>query len=101
MTFSDITGPARTALIIAGVGFFITFDSYSSSTINGVRSCSYTDYAALVFGALAILFGAIAAGRTAGGPDDSRQMNMALSLGAVAIGGYHLLRGFGIIGGPC
>lgn len=101
MTFSDITGPARTAAIMAGLGFFISVTSFSRSNMGGVYSCSFTDYGALFFGALAILFGGIAAARTAGGPSDAKGVNMALSLGALAIGLYHLLRGFGIIGGPC
>ena len=114
MSIGDTTRTVRLALLLAALGFL----PYWSETRNWTTSasfsigggpvtrlaeshCSHTDYAALLFGVLAILVGTIAAARTAGGPWETKTLNMTLSLGAVLIGGLHILRGFGAVGGPC
>lgn len=101
MTFSDITRPTRIAVVVAVLGFFVSVTTLSTSTMGGVYSCSFTDFGALLFGALSIAFGGFAALRATGGPANARAVNMALSVGALAVGGLHVLRGFGTVGGPC
>ena len=102
MQLSDITGPTRIALICAGLGFIVSFESHATSILGGVRGCPYTDYGALVFGGLAVLFGLIAILQELRAQERA-MINLEAAGLAEALGLLHILRGFGfgIVGGPC
>lgn len=85
--------------------FVIHVSSSSSRTVNGVMTeCSYTDYFAFIAAAACVGFGV--AGLTKGrkAPKDRSVhpavlLAFALVLAILAV--VHVLRGIGMIGGPC
>ncbi len=89
--------PLFWALGIGVATFFIQITSFSSSSSNGVlTSCSYTDYFALLAGAILLLFGL---SRVFKSKDDPTAM--LLSVAIIALGAVHVARGLGIIMSPC
>jgi hypothetical protein len=103
MSLSWSTTPAviRFAGVAAILGFVVTIESTSSRTINGrLAECSYTNFGALLLGALALvagLVGVVAARKIV----EQRTVLMAIAAGSALIGVLHILRGLGSIGGPC
>jgi hypothetical protein len=100
MSWSSLTGQSKAAIIFAILGFVLSFTSTNTSSINGVVSCSYMNYGALLFGALAILAGAggLMTARSLG---DTRSLNLAVSGIGLALGVLHIGRGLGMVGGAC
>lgn len=102
MRWTDLSGATKTAVILAIVGFFIKFEWSSTGRVNGVASCTYSDYGALGLGGLTVL--AAVAGlflvRALAAPQ-ARRANLLASGGALLVGAFHLARGLGFIGGPC
>lgn len=101
MRWSSLSGVSKAALIFAILGFVVSFTSLSSSTINGVRTCSYMDYGALLFGALAMLVGSAGLMRVRDLAPDARTLNLVICVAADVVGVIHILRGIGMVGGPC
>lgn len=101
MRWSSLSGVSKAALIFAILGFVVSFTSLSSSTINGVRTCSYMDYGALLFGALAMLAGSAGLMRVRDLAPDARTLNLVICVAADVVGVIHILRGIGMVGGPC
>lgn len=93
-----LPGAFKVGIIASLVGFFVSLSSSSSRTVNGdVVSCSYLDVAAFIFAA-------IAAGCAVGTLMDKRSpMGLRVGLAGVllALGVIHVLRGLGILNGPC
>ncbi len=91
---------SKLAIGLAIAGFIFSFTSSSNVTLNGVSTCSHTDYAKLVFGGLAIMIGGlgeVAALRL----QATRVPNLLASGGASVAGIFLVLVGAGVIGGPC
>lgn len=101
MRWSSLSGASKAALIFAVLGFVISFTSLSTTSINGVSTCSYMDYGALLFGALAMLAGSAGVMGVRGLAPDVRNLNLAICVAADVVGVVHILRGIGMIGGPC
>lgn len=96
----NISASNKVAIVCAILGFVISFHSTSTSSINGVVSCSYTNFSAIIFGGIAVLAGGL--GEFGGMANrENRSLNLAIGGGAALIGIFHLLRGFGVVGGPC
>jgi hypothetical protein len=101
MSWSSLSGASKAALIFAVLGFVISFTTLSTSSINGVRTCSYMDYGALLFGALAMLAGSSGLMRLRDLAPDARSLNLVVCVAADVVGVAHILRGIGMVGGPC
>jgi len=101
MSWSSLSGASKAALIFAILGFVISFTTLSTSSINGVSTCSYMDYGALVFGALAMLAGSSGVMRVRDLAPETRNLNLAICVAADIVGVVHILRGIGMVGGPC
>lgn len=101
MSWSSLSGASKAALIFAILGFVISFTTLSTSSINGVRTCSYMDYGALLFGALAMLSGSSGLMGARNLAAEARNLNIAVCVGADIVGVVHILRGIGMVGGPC
>ncbi|MGH3446581.1 MAG: hypothetical protein ACRDP4_03050 [Nocardioidaceae bacterium] len=92
-------------LVVGVLAFFVTISSHTEERVNGVQtSCSYTDFAALV-GALACIICVPAAWMARGKLSRRRQSALWLmapgSLLLIAFAVVHVLRGLGVVGGPC
>lgn len=101
MSWSTLSTQAKFAGVLAILGFFVTLQSLSTTSRNGViQTCSFFDIGAVLLGAGAVLFGVIG---LAGGNDQSegRGASLAICGIGVAVGVYHVLRGVGVVGGPC
>ena len=101
MRWSSLSGASKAALIFAVLGFVISFTTLSTTMSNGVRTCSYMDYGALLFGALAMLAGSAGLMGVRGLAPDMRNLNLAICVAADVVGVVHILRGIGMVGGPC
>lgn len=100
MNTSDLSMISKVAIGLAIAGFFVSFNTLSTSNINGVTTCDYMDYGKLVLGGLTVMVGGLgefAALRT----PTTRMPNLIASGGASLVGIFHILMGTGIIGGPC
>lgn len=100
MSWSQLTSQTKVAVILAALGFVLSFTSTSMSNINGLITCSHSDLGALVLGVLACLAGGVglAAARTL---QEAQQINIILCVLAVGVGALHIMRGLGMVGGPC
>lgn len=94
------SSPTKWAVALAALGFFISFSTTSTRSINGVATCTHYDYAAIVLGGLTLLIASIGEVRALQS-NENRVLNLSASGGSFLIGGYHLARGLGLIGGPC
>lgn len=101
MSWRNLSGMARAALVFAVLGFVIAITSTSTTSVNGVADCSYANYGALVFGALAMMAGSAGLMGLRDLPAEARTLNIAVLVGADLLGVLHLLRGIGMVGGPC
>ena len=101
MSWSSLSGASKAALIFAILGFVVSFTTLSTSSINGIQTCSYMDYGALLFGALAMLAGSSGLMRVRDLAPDIRNLNLAICAAADIVGVVHILRGIGMVGGPC
>ena len=99
MNWRDITGAAKTAAILALLSVFVSFHSLNTSTMNGVRTCSFLDFGAIVFGGLAAIVGALALASPGAG--EARNLNRLVGGIALLVGLWRLGYGLGYIGGPC
>lgn len=100
MSWSSLTGTSKAAAIFAILGFLLSFSTTNTSSINGVTTCSYMNYGALIFGVLAILAGGSGLA-SARGLGETQALNMGICAVGLAIGVLHVLRGIGMVGGPC
>lgn len=101
MSWSSLTGASKTAVITAILGFIISFTSTSTSNVGGQVSCSHMDFGALLFGAIALIAGGSGLMNAKSLPDDTRTLNLGLCAVGAAVGILHILRGLGMVGGPC
>lgn len=100
MKFSDLTTLSKLAIGLVIAGGVLSFQFTSTSTSNGVYTCSYIDYGKVIFGGLAIMVGGLGE-VSALRLTDTRVVNLIASGGASALGILLVLLGLGIIGGPC
>lgn len=101
MNWRNLSGMARAAIVFAILGFVIAITSTSSTSINGVSDCSHVNYGALAFGALAMMAGSAGLMGLRDLPAEARNLNIVALVGADLLGVLHLLRGIGMVGGPC
>lgn len=93
---------ALLAAVFGAVGGFVLSLSYSaSSTENGVMtSCTYIDAGPLLLAPLAAIAGLVAVVRCRK-PGRKTAVEVGVGLLCVAIAALHVLRGLGILAGPC
>ncbi|MGI3183717.1 hypothetical protein [Nioella aestuarii] len=101
MSWRSLSGASKAALIFAILGYVISFTTLSTSSINGVQTCSYMNYGALLFGVLAMMAGSSGLMGVRALAADTRNLNIAVCVGADIVGVIHILRGIGMVGGPC
>lgn len=99
MSWSDLTGATKTALVVALLSVFVGFTTLSSTSINGVRTCSFMDFGALGFGAAAVVIGLGVALKPGSGRNPT--LNRAIGAAVVLIGLWRVAYGLGLIGSPC
>ncbi len=85
--------------------FVIKFTSGTTTKVNGVvTQCSYTDYFAL-FAAVFCVVAAVLGLRQGPRAGRARRVHPAVLVGVavvvLALAGVHVLRGLGMLGGPC
>jgi hypothetical protein len=91
---------ALIALVAALVGFGCTVSTTNRQVSNGAATCSYFDLGPLAFGiltgaaGLVTLFGAVR-------PSRRRVIEIAIGLLALPVAAIHIMRAYGLIGGPC
>ncbi len=101
LSWSSTPAAIRGGAVAAILGFVISIESTSSRTINGrIAECSYTNFGALILGAVAILAGLVGVG-VAIKVTENRGVLIAIAAASVALGVLHILRGVGTVGGPC
>jgi hypothetical protein len=95
--------PSPAALITlaaAVVGFGCTVSTTNRQATDGAATCSYFDLGPLAFGiltgvaGLVTVFGAVR-------PPRRRMLEVAVGLLALPVAAIHIMRAFGVIGGPC
>ena len=96
MAGSDSFKSLYWGLGIAGATFFINISSWSRSSRNGVVTCSYVDYFALIAGTILAVFGLV---KLVGSKGNTTAV--LLSLAITALGVLHVARGLGLVMGPC
>ena len=91
--WGDLPTAGKVVLVSIVLGFVIRISSESSSTVNGVAECNYSDMGALGFGALAIVAGLLTllAART----HPRRLLLVVVGLLGLAFGALHIARGTG------
>lgn len=103
--WQDIPRAAKVGAIFGLIPFVVSFTSTQTSSGGGITACSHMDIAALVGGAIALIAGVAAflPKRDAMGPVQSASMGIRLGSGLVvaALGAFQILRGLGMVGGPC
>jgi predicted membrane channel-forming protein YqfA (hemolysin III family) len=104
MSLSWSTAPPaiRVGGIAAIAGFFASITTTSSRSVNGrLTECSYTDYGALIIGAVAILAGVVGFFAALSRKEEDRTVVLGVSIGIALVGVLHIMRGIGAVGGPC
>ncbi len=99
MSWRDASGAAKAAAIFATLSLVVSFSTTNTSSINGVRSCSFTDYGAVGFGAVAVIAGLFALLRA--GDGSTRGLNLTVGAATVLVGLWRVSYGLGLVGGPC
>ncbi|GAA1485967.1 hypothetical protein [Brachybacterium fresconis] len=100
----DVPVPLFVGLGVGLLGFFVQFTSWTTSTMGGVETCTYHDYAAMIAAVVCLLCAGIGISRRVSQPRryPIRQWVVHLMAGVlVLLAVVHALRGFGIIGGIC
>ncbi|AHM04138.1 hypothetical protein roselon_01772 [Roseibacterium elongatum DSM 19469] len=100
MSYSHLTTLSKLALLLSVLGLVIGVQSLTTSTVNGVTQCSFIDYGALLFGAAGAFAGSLGEVRALGMAEGKLE-NLIVSGAAVMIGIFNVLRGLGVIWGPC
>lgn len=99
--WSDLNRAAQGTIICAILGFFVQVRTLS---VEGT-SCTFTDYAALVFGAMTLVAAGLALRAAMSTPEvdaDFRPDSVRLvAIGGLVVAAIHLLRGLGILFSPC
>ncbi|MEL6890209.1 MAG: hypothetical protein AAFP84_01330 [Actinomycetota bacterium] len=91
----------KAAGIAAVLGFFVSCSSTVRTNTAAGSTCSHTDVGALVAGVTAVVCGVIGVALCARRTQPDRSLLLAVSIGAVALGVVHVLRGLSVVGGPC
>ncbi|MCB1389831.1 MAG: hypothetical protein KDK12_11930 [Rhodobacteraceae bacterium] len=99
MAWREYSGAAKAAAILGVLSLAVRVTSLRTSSSGGMRSCSFMDYGALGFGALAVLAG-LGALFLSG---DAEKPGLSRLVGAIAllIGLWRMAYGAGMVGGPC
>jgi hypothetical protein len=88
-------------LVAAVLGAFCSLSTTNRTSINGVQtSCSYFDLGPLIFGGIAALASLIVLA-TANRPPRQPVVEVSIGVLGLAVAAVHVVRAFGIIGGPC
>ncbi|WP_224815902.1 hypothetical protein [Hasllibacter sp. MH4015] len=98
---SDLTTLSKVAIGLAVAGFFVSFSTLNTSTVNGVGTCDFLDYGKLILGGLAVIVGGLGEVTALRMGSEARIPNLLASGGASVVGIFHILMGLGVIGGPC
>lgn len=105
MSPRDVPIPLYVGLGIALLGFVVSISSLVTSSVNGqIQSCSYQDYGAILAAAACLLCAGLGIARRRSRPYRYRvhpAVVYALAAVLVVFAVVHVLRGLGMIGGPC
>ena len=102
--WTQLSGSLKVGAIAGLLPFVVNFSTFNRSSGPDGVTCSYTDYAALIGGGIAILAAGAAlmsspGGDTGDGP--SPAVRYGIGLAVLALGAVQILRGLGIVMGPC
>ncbi|WP_299938336.1 hypothetical protein [uncultured Pelagimonas sp.] len=100
MKWQELTTLTKSALLVAALGFVLRFTSTGTAEVDGQISCTHVDFAALCLGGIAMALGGVGTFK-ARDLEVGAKTNIWLCLMVVAIGLLHLMRGLGLVGGPC
>ncbi|MGH1415489.1 MAG: hypothetical protein ACRBB0_18520 [Pelagimonas sp.] len=100
MRWHELTTVTKSAMLVAVLGFAIKLTSTGTVSANGTTVCTHMDFAALCLGGLTMALASTGIFK-ARDLETGRALNLWLCLTAVAVGLLHLVRGLGIVGGPC
>ena len=102
--WSDLNRVAQGTIICAVLGFVLTVQTTS---LDG-DGCRYTDYGALVFGAMTAVLAGLSLRSAVGGDAAARAAEAfrpesvrVVGIAGLVVALIHLLRGLGILFGPC
>lgn len=105
MNPKDLPTPLLWGLGIGPVAFVVNLSSSSSKSVNGVvTECSYFDAAAMVAAAVCVGcagFGVVQWVRKRHEYAINHWMVIGAAAVLVLLAGIHVLRGLGMVGGPC
>lgn len=99
MSWSDFTGATKAAVILAVLSVFVAVTTLNTSSLNGVRSCSFMDFGALGFGAAAAVVGLGVVLKPGTGANPT--LNRLIGAAALLVGLWRVAYGLGLVGGPC
>lgn len=105
MSPRDVPPALYVGLAVAVVGFFVKITSLATTSVNGViQSCSYQDYGAFLAAVVCLVCAGLGISRRRSRPySHPVHPGVVYALAAVLVlfAVVHVLRGLGIIGGPC
>ena len=101
MNYSDLSGAAKGAAILAILSLLFSLNFSSTTTINGVATCSFFDIGKVALGGLAVVIGVGGVFRARSDISAARKMNIVVPGIAALVGVFSVLEGFGIILSPC
>jgi len=104
MRISNVPKAYWVALVIAALGFVVSFSWTQTSSIDGVAACSFLDLGPILAALASLgLVGVAIAQQRRRHPNARVPMPWIVGGSALvaAIAVVHVLRGVGILGGPC
>ncbi len=102
--WSRLPGSLKFGAVAGLLPFIVNVSTYNRASGPGGVTCSYMDFAALIGGGVAILAAGAALMSSSGGDMEdspSPAIRYGLGLAVLALGVVQILRGLGIIMGPC
>ena len=89
------------ALVVAGLGFVVSLESISTSSIDGrITRFSYTDIGALIAGTTALCLGFAGLLKLGWTRPSKKPVRVGLAVLILALGGIHIARGAGAFASP-
>lgn len=98
-TWRGLPGSAKAGLLLGILGFFVRVTVERERFVSGEAVCEFFDFGAWIFGIVTVVTGivTIVEARTA----SRRGLVLGLGLLIVAVGVFHIMRAYGVVGSPC